>query len=117
MNITELTDREIIDRVTPMINEVIKASNEKDWSRFSQYQMEQEAADPANRKNVESQWLSSPLLNFLTMDRDVLAVLRRGDTATLCWKQTSTGISGEYLARYDVKYVDSKLKELGFTIT
>ncbi|TYL47338.1 hypothetical protein [Marinomonas sp. IMCC 4694] len=46
MTITTKSDAEIIDIVQPMIDEVVKASNKKDWAEFSKYQTQQEAQDP-----------------------------------------------------------------------
>ncbi|WP_272644275.1 hypothetical protein [Marinomonas mediterranea] len=54
MKITDKSDKEIIAIVNPMIDEVVAASNQKNWEEFSKYQTEQEANDPENRKNVEA---------------------------------------------------------------
>ena len=117
MNITDKSDREIIEIVSPMIDEVVKASNERDWKTFSKYQTDEEANDPKNRKNVEAQWESSKLLTSLNTDREILGVLRRGDEAVVYWIQTSTGLSGEFLASYHVKQFGQDVKDVGFLIT
>lgn len=117
MKITDRSDTEIIAIVNPMIDEVVEASNRKDWVAFSKYQREEEANDPSNRRNVEAQWKSSKLLSSLDSSREILGVLRRDDVAVVYWKQTGTSVSGEYLASYHVKQFGSELKEVGFLIT
>ncbi len=116
MKITDKSDSEIIEIVSPMIDEVVNASNEKDWETFCKYQTEEEANDPENRKNVESQWESSKLLTSLNTEREILGVLRRDGEAVVYWKQTSTKIPGEFLASYHVKQFGQDIKDVGFLI-
>ncbi|SDG58464.1 hypothetical protein SAMN05216571_1221 [Onishia taeanensis] len=116
MAITDKSDKEIIEIVEPMIDDVVNASNKKDWSLFSQYQTDEEANDPENRKSVERQWKESRLLTSLNPEREILGVLRREDMALVYWKQTSNKVSGEYLASYHIKEVNKEIKEVGFLI-
>jgi hypothetical protein len=37
MAITDKSDKEIIEIVKPMIDEVVKASSQKDWQKFRKY--------------------------------------------------------------------------------
>ena len=116
MKITDKSDSEIIAIVNPMIDQVVKASNEKDWKTFCKFQTEEEANNPENRKNVETAWKTSTLLSSLNTNREILGVLRRNDVAVVYWKQTSTGSSGEFLASYHVKQFGQDTKEVGFLI-
>ncbi|MDF9434310.1 hypothetical protein [Chromohalobacter israelensis] len=116
MAITDKSDKEIIEIVEPMIDEVVDASNQKDWDSFSKYQTDEEARNPENRKSVERQWKESDLLISLTPEREILGVLRRGDVAVVYWKQTSTKAPGEYLATYHIKEIGNEIKEVGFLI-
>ncbi|MBZ5876903.1 hypothetical protein [Chromohalobacter israelensis] len=116
MAITDKSDKEIIEIVKPMIDEVVDASNQKYWDSFSKYQTDEEARNPENRKSVERQWEESGLLTSLTPEREILGVLRRDDVAVVYWKQTSNKIPGEYLATYHIKEIDNEIKEVGFLI-
>lgn len=116
MTVTDKSDKEIIEIVEPMIDEVINASNQKDWEVFSKYQTDEEARDPENRKNVERLWKESELFTTLNPMGEILGVLRRDDIAVVCWKQTSNKVPGEYLASYHIKEVNNEIKELGFVI-
>lgn len=116
MAITDKSDKEIIEIVAPMIDEVISASNQKDWDLFSKYQTDAEANDPANRKNVERQWEESSLLTSLNPVKEILGVLRRDDIAVVYWVQTSNKVPGEYLASYHIKEVNNEIREIGFLI-
>lgn len=116
MTITTKSDAEIIDIVQPMIDEVVKASNKKDWAEFSKYQTQQEAQDPANKRNVLKVWEEEVLFTSLTLEREILGVLRKGEVVQLIWKQTSDKVPGDFLARYFVKEMDLEIKEVGFQI-
>ena len=116
MAITEKSDQDIIKIVEPMINDVISASNQMNWALFSKYQTNEEANDPENRKNVEKQWSESKFLTSLSLQREVLGVLRREDVASVFWKQTSKDVAGEYLATYQIKEINHEIKEVGFLL-
>lgn len=116
MPITDKSDKEIIGIAEPMIDEVVKASNQQDWALFSKHQTTASASDPENRKSVERQWKESELLTSLKPEREILGVLRRDDVAVVYWKQTSNKIPGEYLATYHIKEVAREIKEVGFLI-
>ena len=116
MAITDKTDKEIIEIVKPMIDEVVKASNKKDWQTFCKYQTDEEANDPENKKNVLAQWKDSKVLTSLSLEREILGVMRRDDVALVYWKQTSTEVSGEFLACYHVKELGQEIKEVGFLL-
>lgn len=114
--ITSKSDDEIIDIVQPMIESVVNASNQQDWDRFSMYQTDEERQDPGNRQNVERLWKEEEFFTSLSADIVILGVLRKGEVAQLIWKQTSTKVSGDGLARYFVKEVNQEIKEVGFLI-
>ncbi|PTY36959.1 hypothetical protein BGP77_06650 [Saccharospirillum sp. MSK14-1] len=116
MSIIEKSDSEILSLALPMINDVVQASNNKDWPTFSKYQRLDEAQDPANQQHVAQLWQNQPLFTSLSLDREILGVLRRGDVAEIVWKQTSTQVSGDYLARYLIAEIEGDIKEVGFVI-
>lgn len=43
-------------------------------------------------------------------------MLRNGEEAQIVWKQTSSELVGEFLARYFIKEIDQQVKEVGFLI-
>lgn len=116
MSITSKSDAEILELALPMIDDVVKASNQKNWALFSKYQTEAEAQDPKNRKNVERLWEEHKFFTSLSLDREILGVLRKDDMAEIVWKQTSAEVSGDYLARYFIKEINQEIKEIGFII-
>jgi len=116
MSITLKSDSEIIAITKSMIDDVVQASNRRDWESFSQYQTSEEANAAENKLSVETLWAESGFYASLSLERDILGVLRRDAVAVVFWKQTSPKISGEYLASYYVKEIDQKVKEVGFLI-
>lgn len=116
MTITNKSDDEIINIVQPMIESVVNASNQRDWDQFSQYQTDEERRDPGNRQNVERLWKEEEFFTSLNDDIVILGVLRKGEVAQLIWKQTSSEVPGDGLARYFVKEINQEIKEVGFLI-
>jgi len=116
MSITNKTDQEIIAIVQPMIDAVIDASNKKDWASFSAFQTDEEARDPRNKSNVLKLWEENAFLTSLNPEREILGVLRNEDVAQVVWKQTSSKVPGEFLARYFIREIDGHIKEIGFWI-
>lgn len=115
-NITHKSDAEILELAMPMIDEVVQASNQKNWALFSKYQTKEEARDPENRGTVERLWEEDALFSTLSLEKEILGVLRRDDAAEIVWIQKSTEVPGEFLARYRVRVIDHELKEIGFLI-
>lgn len=116
MSITNKSDAEILAIALPMIDAVVNASNQQDWTSFCAYQTQQEALNPDNKAYVLKAWREQALFTSLSLDREVLGVLRNDGVAQIIWKQTSTKVSGEYLARYFVQEIDQEIKEVGFLI-
>ncbi|MCE0495016.1 hypothetical protein [Vibrio salinus] len=116
MRLMELSDSEIIRISKPMIDDVIKGSNEKNWALFLKHQTLKEASCPENRLNVEKQWEENEFLTSLSTERQILGVLRRDGYVNIIWKQTSTKVTGDFLAIYSLEEIDHEIKEAGFRI-
>ena len=116
MSISDKSEDGIMRIAKPMIDDVIKGSNTKDWALFSKYQTDEELQDPNNRKNVEAQWRDNEFLTSLNPKWQLLTMIRRGDVAMLVWKQTSTQVEGEALACYSIKQIGEEVKEVGFRL-
>ncbi|WP_299773300.1 hypothetical protein [uncultured Pseudoteredinibacter sp.] len=118
MPITDKTDKEILAIALPMIDTVINACNRKDWEAFSVYQTEAEAKHPENQANMLKAWDEVELFSSLSLEREVLGVIRNDGIAQILWKQCSNKASGEeYLARYFIKEIEGEIKEVGFLIS
>ncbi|WP_245957873.1 hypothetical protein [Marinomonas piezotolerans] len=115
-DITLKTDDELLAIAMPMVDDVVKASNNKDWEAFSMYQTAEEADDPDNKQNVLRQWEQQEFLSSLNTDREVLTILRRDGTASIVWKQTSDKVRDEFLAIYSIREIEGEVKEVGFVI-
>ncbi|WP_067098372.1 hypothetical protein [Marinomonas atlantica] len=116
MSITLKSDAEIVAIVTPMIDAVVNASNRQDWASFCAYQTKEEALDPKNKATVLKAWEEHALFTSLNQDREILGVLRNGEVAEIVWRQTSSQVPGDFLARYFIKEIDQQIKEVGFLI-
>jgi hypothetical protein len=66
----------------------------------------------SDRRSVEKLWKEQEFFSSLNTEREILAVLRKHEVVQLVWKQTSTKVTGDDLARYCIK----EIKEVGFLI-
>lgn len=116
MGLTDWSDSEILAHATPMIDDIVRGANARDWAMFSKYQTPDDASDPENRASVERQWQAHAFLTTLALDRTILGILRRDDAVQLVWVQHSTAVPGDFLARLYLREIDGRICETAFLI-
>lgn len=115
-DLINMSDSEILEIAQPIINDIINGSNQKNWALFSKYQPDEVANDTQNRQSVEKQWQKVEFLTSLEKDREILGVLKRENIIQIVWKQRSSKVEGDFLARLFLKEINKKIKEVGFII-
>jgi len=115
MGILNKSDSEILKIAEPMWDDIVEGGNTKNWELFSKYMPASDATDEA-KKDVETQWESNSLLTSLSLNREFISILRRGDSVLILWKQCSTKEDGEYLAMLNLKCIDSEVKSCGIFV-
>ena len=108
MKFLEKTDKEIIEIANPIWDNLVKASNTKDFSSQMLY--------GANEVELGKQWANNKLLTSLSDKKVVLGCLRRNLHVTVLYKQTSNAIPGEFLGRLVLGEEDDEVKVFGATI-
>ena len=115
MSLQDKTDQEIIDIAQPIWNNLIKCSNNKDYSGFTK-DFSAQMLYGANEVEIGKQWASNKLLTNLSDDREALGCLRRDLYVTVLFKQKSNTMKGDYLGRLVLGEEDGEVKIFGATI-
>lgn len=112
MELTAMSDFEIKEMAEPILKDIIRGSNQRDWELFSRHMPKANATDEA-RADVEKQWKENPVLTSLSEDCEFLGVIRKTDTVLVLWKQTSATDSEEYLEQLYLQEIDGEVKAIG----
>jgi len=115
MKLLEKTDKEILEIANPIWDNLIKCSNNKDYSGFTR-DFSSQMLYGASEVELGKQWASSKLLTNLSKNREFLGCLRRNNYVTVIFKQTSETIKGEFLGRLVLGFEGDKVKVFGATI-
>jgi hypothetical protein len=98
MNIIDLTDEDILAVAEPMWTDLIRASNEGDYSRFIR-DFDYSLTQGLNEVDIGHQFAKSELTRSLSEVYDYLGIIRRGQHVTVLYRLRSTKKEGEWLGR------------------
>ena len=115
MKLLERTDEEILKIANPIWDNLIKCSNNKDYSGFTR-DFSAQMLYGANEVELGKQWSNNKLLTSLSNQKDFLGCLRRNNFVSVIFKQKSDTVSGDFLGRLVLGVEDDKIKVFGATI-
>ena len=115
MSLLDKTDEEIINIANPLWNNLVKCSNNKDYSGFTK-DFSAQMLYGANEIEIGKQWTNNELLVNLSNDSVCLGCLRRNEYVTVLYKQKSSKLPGEFLGRLVLGLEDNNIKIFGATI-
>ena len=115
MNLQDKTDEQIIKIANPLWDNLVKCSNNKDYSGFTK-DFSAEMLYGANEVEIGKQWANNDLLVNLSNDKICLGCLRRNEYVTVLYKQKSTKLSGDFLGRLVLGSEEGIIKIFGATI-
>ena len=115
MNLLEKSDEEIIEIANPIWDNLVKASNIKDYGGFTK-DFSSQMLFGANEVELGKQWANNKLLVSLSDKKEVFGCLRRNLHVTVLYKQTSNTVPGEFLGRLVLGVEDNEVKVFGATI-
>ena len=115
MKLLEKTDEEILEIANPIWADLVKYSNNKDYSGFTKH-FSAQMLYGANEVEIGKQWANNKLLTSLSKQRNFLGCLRRNNFVTVLFKQTSDAVPGDFLGRLVLGIEDDKVKVFGATI-
>ena len=115
MNLLDKTDEEIIKIANPLWENLIKCSNNKDYSGFTK-DFSAQMLYGANEIEIGKQWANNELLVKLSKDYEFIGCLKRNEFITVLYKQKSSKLAGEFLGRLVIGVEDGLVKVFGATI-
>jgi len=115
MDLLKKTDKEIIQIANPIWENLVRASNQKNYGGFTK-DFSSQMLFGANEVELGKQWANNELLTSLSDKKEVLGCLRRNLHITVLYKQTSNAISGDFLGRLVLGVEDNEIKVFGATI-
>jgi len=115
MKLLEKTDEEILEIASPIWDDLVKYSNNKDYGSFTNH-FSANMMFGANEVEIGKQWANNKLLTSLSKQREFLGCLRRNNFVTVIFKQASDTVPGDFLGRLVLGVEDDKVKVFGATI-
>ena len=115
MKLLEKTEEEILEIASPMWDDLVKYSNNKDYSGFTKH-FSAQMLYGANEVEIGKQWANNKLLTSLSKQKEFLGCLKRNNFVTVLFKQKSDTVPGEFLGRLVLGIEDDKVKVFGATI-
>ena len=115
MKLLEKTNEEILEIANPIWDNLVKSSNDKDYSGFTK-DFSAKMLYGANEVELGKQWANNKLLTNLSKKKAVFGCLRRNNFVTVIFKQASDTVPGDFLGRLVLGVEDDKVKVFGATI-
>ena len=115
MNLLDKSDDEIIKIASPIWENLIRSSNNKDYGSFTK-DFSSQMLYGANEVELGKQWANNKLLTSLSEKQEFLGTIRRNQFITVLYKQTSQTMPGEFLGRLVLGEEDGLVKVFGATI-
>ena len=115
MDLLKKTDEEIIEIANPIWDNLVRASNQKDYGCFTR-DFSSQMLFGANEVELGKQWASNKLLTSLSEKQEVLGCIRRDNFITVLYKQKSDTVKGEFLGRLVLGVEGDLVKVFGATI-
>ena len=115
MKLLDKTDKEIIEIAKPIWDNLVRASNIKDYGGFTK-DFSSQMLFGANEVELGKQWANNKLLTNLDEENEVFGCLKRDQFVTILYKQRSKTLTGDYLGRLVLGIEDNIVKVFGATI-
>ena len=115
MDLLAKSDEEIFAIAKPFWENLVKASNMKDYGGFTK-DFSSQMLYGANEVELGKQWASNKLLTSLSEQQEVLGCIRRDNFITVLYKQKSDTVKGEFLGRLVLGVEGDLVKVFGATI-
>lgn len=109
MNIIDKTDDEIRVIADPLWRNLLKHSNEGQYTAFVRT-FARSLALAMNEVVANHQFANSALARNLDQNADFLGIIRRGEHVTILYRQRSTKKPGEWLGRLVLGYEDGEVR-------
>ncbi len=116
MELLSKSDEEVKGFASKVLAQLIEASNDKNWEKFSSFFVTDDRSIEDAQKDVENQWDTNPVITTFTQSFDFLGVLRKSDHIVTLWKMRSESVPDDILGFLAFKQVGDEAKVYGFRI-
>lgn len=107
MHFKHLSEQEIVDIASPIMDNLMQASTDIDHAKHVQ-DFTDRAKAIVTKEHLEWECTKYQAEKGFWAERQLIAVFRRPDSAAIIWKQYCTKAEGEYVAEIVLVYVDGK---------
>ena len=115
MDLLAKSDGEIFAIAKPFWENLVKASNMKDYGGFTK-DFSTQMLFGANEIELAKLWTNNEVITNLKQENEFLGCIRRDEHVTVLFKQKSTISDGDYLGRLVLGTEDGEIKIFGATI-
>ena len=115
MDLLKKTDEEIMEIANPIWDNLVRASNQKNYGEFTR-NFSSQMLFGANEVEIGKQWSNNKMLTSLSEEKEFFGCLRRNEFVTVLFKQKSNKIPGDFLGRLVLGIEDEQVKIFGATI-
>lgn len=115
MQLNLLSHEAIIEIAKPMWDNLIDASNKRDYEQFIVH-FSKVMGQEATLENIEAQWENQPVLSSLIREPELMGCLKGTDTVRVLWKQMSTSTNDELLGYLSLVVEGGEMKINGAQI-
>lgn len=112
MNSLRDSDQEILKFAETIRVDVIEGSNNNSWEQHSKHMPETTKQNKEIREDVERQWKEIAYLSGFSQEAESIGIIRKKNSITICWKQTSTVTEDEYLLTIRLEEIDGEIKQV-----
>ena len=116
MELNDLRDQEIQQLAKDYWDNIVAASNQKDYALFARDFSEKMKRD-ATKENIEKQWLQTPLLCDLLPEPEFMGLLQSQNSIRVLWKQRFKSEADESLGQLILIDEDGEIKIDGATLS
>lgn len=97
MGLNKKSDQEVIQIATPMMDNLIEGSTQRDWAKHTKH-FTKESKAQLTEKELLRQCEAYQASHGNFADREFVGITRHPDYVNVLWKQRMTKSRGEYLA-------------------
>ncbi|MFT5755658.1 MAG: hypothetical protein ACI9LM_000369 [Alteromonadaceae bacterium] len=107
MNFLKMSEKEILDIATPIMDNLMQASTDIDHFRHVQ-DFTDRAKAIVTKEHLE--WVCKKYQSEKGIwgKREPIAVLKRPDSAVIIWKQTCSKVEGDYVAEIVLTHINGR---------
>lgn len=115
MDLYTLSDAELENHASSVLDELIKWGNQKNWEQWSKY-FHCHGQTEECRQDVEKQWAEKPLLSTFKSEKEYIGQVRRKDNIVTIWRMWNDNTDDEILGILGFEMEGGAIKVCGYNV-